>query len=337
MGGTAIKPIDESSCYLGLDLGGTQIKAGLLDPSSSVIESSVGLTPSDSRPEVVVEAMASMARGLVEQSGRSWEDLRGIGIGIPGLIDSRTGIVRACVNLKGWKDVELRELAEAAMGKGVIVDNDANAAAFGEYSIALKSNTGLHHLALVTLGTGVGSGIVLNRRVFHGGGGLAGEVGHMIVEPNGHLCSCGQYGCLEQYASATAMVRQANELIAAGKRSSLQSLVRNELLTTQDVFTAAAEGDLVAERLVDDMASYLAVACINLCRIIDLQAIVIGGGVANAGDALLKPLRKAFTSKNWGIADAVVPNLSVTELGNDAGFVGAASLAMATQSDGVLS
>ncbi len=299
-----------------------------------MIASTTDPTPTDSRPEVVVEAMNTMARRLVEEAGRSWDDVHGVGIGIPGLIDSSTGIVRACVNLKDWKDVELRQLVSNAMGKPVVVDNDANAAAFGEFSIALKRNTDLHHLALITLGTGVGSGIVLNRRVFHGGGGLAGEVGHMIVVPNGHLCGCGQYGCLEQYASATAMVRQASELIEAGKRSSLQSLVRHGLLTTQDVFSAAAEGDLVAERLVDDLAYYLAIACVNLCRIIDLQAIVIGGGVAGAGDSLMKPLRRAFSRQTWGIAGAVMPKLSVTELGNDAGFIGAAALSMAGLKDG---
>ena len=319
-----------------MDLGGTQIKAGLLDPSSTVIASTTDATPRDSRPEVVVKAMDAMARRLVAESGRSWSDVQGIGIGIPGLIDSRTGIVRACVNLKGWKDVGLRELAGDAMGRPVVVDNDANAAAFGEYSIALKRNTGLHHLALVTLGTGVGSGIVLNRRVFHGGGGLAGEVGHMIVEPNGHLCACGQYGCLEQYASATAMVRQATELMAAGKSSVLRKNVDAKTLDTQDVFSAASDGDLVAERLVDDLASYLAIACVNLCRIIDLQAIVIGGGVAGAGDGLIKPLRKAFSRQNWGVAGGIMPTLSATELGNDAGFVGAAALAMAGPSDGLL-
>lgn len=266
----------------------------------------------------------------------SWDDIQGVGIGIPGLIDSGTGIVRACVNLKGWKDVELRELVRNVMGKPVVVDNDANAAAFGEYSIALKRNTHLEHLALVTLGTGVGSGIVLNRRVFHGGGGLAGEVGHMIVEPNGHLCGCGQYGCLEQYASATAMVRQATERLAAGKSSTLKSLVDTGSLTTQGVFSAAGQGDLVAERLVDDLASYLAIACVNLCRIIDLQAIVIGGGVAGAGDGLIAPLRKSFSRQNWGVAEGVMPTLSATELGNDAGFVGAAALVMADLGDGLL-
>ncbi|MGB0767709.1 MAG: ROK family protein [Phycisphaeraceae bacterium] len=326
---------EDRTVYIGLDLGGTQIKAGLLDRSSNILSQRCLPTPEDSRPEVVVAAMNEMARSLVAEQGFAWENVKGLGIGVPGLIESRTGIVRACVNLKGWKDVALRSLASEAMGLPVEVDNDANAAAFGEYSIALKKNTGLRHLALVTLGTGVGSGIVLNRRVFHGGGGLAGEVGHMIVEPNGHLCACGQYGCLEQYASATAMVRQATELIAAGKDSALKPLLTKGMLTTQDVFAAAQKGDLLAERLVDDLASYLAMACINLCRIIDLQAIVIGGGVAGAGEALLSPLRKSFSSQNWGIAGGVMPTLSATQLGNDAGFVGAAALAMAETGDGL--
>jgi len=292
-------------------------------------------TPSDSRPEVVVSVMRSLAHRLVEEAGRKWEDVSGLGIGVPGLIDSRTGIVRACVNLKDWKDVALRELVWKAMGMRIMVDNDANAAAFGEYSIALKRNTGLHHLALVTLGTGVGSGIVLNRRVFHGGGGLAGEVGHMIVEPGGLLCGCGQRGCLEQYASATAVVRQATELMAAGKRSVLEKNLAAGSLTTQHIFDAAKQGDLLAGRLVDDLASYLAIACINLCRVIDLQAIVIGGGVAGAGDFLLDLLRKAYNEQNWGLSGGINPSFSVTELGNDAGFVGAAALAMADTGDGL--
>jgi len=300
-----------------------------------VLACAVDPTPADSRPEVVVDVMQRMAARLVEESGRTWSDVKGLGIGVPGLIDSRTGIVRACVNLKGWKDVALRELAGRAMGRRVVVDNDANAAAFGEYSIALKRNTGLHHLALVTLGTGVGSGIVLNRRVFHGGGGLAGEVGHMIVEPGGLLCGCGQRGCLEQYASATAMVRQATEFMKAGKKSSLEAQLADGTLSTEHIFKAAEKGDQLAARLASELANYLAIACINLCRIIDLQAIVIGGGVANAGEFLMDLVRGAFSEQNWGLAGGIVPTFSATELGNDAGFIGAAALAMAETEDGM--
>lgn len=258
-----------------------------------------------------------------------------MGIGVPGLIDSRTGIVRACVNLKGWKDVALRELLWKAIDKPAVVDNDANAAAFGEYSVALRTNTKLHHLALVTLGTGVGSGIVLNRRVFHGGGGLAGEVGHMIVEPGGHLCGCGQRGCLEQYASATAMVRQATEFMAAGKTSILSRSLEAGTLCTEHIFDAAKRDDQLAKRLVAELADYLAIACINLCRIIDLQAIVIGGGVAGAGETLLSMIRAAFSEQDWGIAGGVMPTFGVTQLANDAGFVGAAALAMADTGEGI--
>lgn len=318
-----------SSCYIGLDLGGTQIKAGLLDPSCHVLASSVAPTPRDSRPEVVVKLMHDQVRALVSDAGKEWSDVKGLGIGVPGLIDSRTGIVRACVNLKGWKDVGLRGLLWEEIRIPVVVDNDANAAAFGEYSIALKKNTGLHHLALITLGTGVGSGIVLNRRVFHGGGGLAGEVGHMIVEPGGQLCGCGQRGCLEQYASATAMVRQATEFIAAGKTSVLSKYIQEGTLSTEHIFHAAEKRDQLAARLVADLSNYLAIACINLCRIIDLQAIVIGGGVAGAGEFLLELIRSSFSEQDWGIAGGVMPTFSATQLGNDAGFVGAAALSMA--------
>lgn len=316
-------------------MGGTQIKAGLLDPSCHVLAQRVGPTPADSRPEVLVDVLRDYARQLVEESGRDWDCVKAVGIGVPGLIDSRTGIVRACVNLKGWKDVALRYMLLQAIGKPVIVDNDANAAAFGEYSIALKVNTGLQHLALVTLGTGVGSGIVLNRRVFHGGGGLAGEIGHMIVEPNGLLCGCGQRGCLEQYASATALVRQATELMAAGKWSALREDMEAGTLTTERIFEAAKQRDQLAARLVADLANYLAIACINLCRVIDLQAIVIGGGVAGAGEFLLELIRASFSEQNWGIAGGVMPTFDATKLGNDAGFVGAAALAMADTGDGM--
>ena len=292
-------------------------------------------TPADSRPEVVVHAVHAMSRKLVDEAGRSWADVKALGIGVPGLIDSKTGVVRACVNLKDWKDVELRGLLAKAIDKPVIVDNDANAAAFGEYSIALKVNTGLQHLALMTLGTWVGSGIVLNRRVFHGGGGLAGEVGHMIVEPNGHLCGCGQRGCLEQYASATAMVRQATEFMAAGKWSALKAHLQRGTLDTEQIFKTAQQRDQLAARLVADLANYLAIACINLCRVIDLQAIVIGGGVAGAGEYLLQLIRDAFSEQDWGIAGGVMPTFSATQLGNDAGFVGAAALSMADTGDGM--
>jgi len=332
----AIRTQDPSTCYIGLDLGGTQIKAGLLDASCRVITDLVEPTPLDSRPEVVVRALHDLARRLVEHGGRAWGDVASIGIGVPGLVESRTGIIRACVNLKGWRDVELRGLMTRQMDKPVIVDNDANAAAFGEYSVALQRNTGLQHLALVTLGTGVGSGIVLNRRVFHGGGGLAGEVGHMIVEPGGHLCGCGQRGCLEQYASATAMVRQATEFMNAGKASTLRPRMDDGTLCTEHIFAAAEQQDQLACRLVAELADYLAIACINLCRIIDLQAVVIGGGVAGAGETLMRLLRAAFSEQDWGLAGGVMPTFSATQLGNDAGFVGAAALAMVDTGDGVL-
>lgn len=318
-----------ASFCLGLDLGGTHIKAGLLGADGVVLHSAVFDTPIDSTPASVVRHMADLSRGITQDAGIDFEEIAAIGIGVPGLIDSATGVVKACVNLKDWHDVPLRERVAEATGKAVVVDNDANAAAFGEFSVAMRNNADLRHLALITLGTGVGAGIVLNRSVFHGGGGLAGEVGHMVVVPGGHLCACGQRGCLEQYASATSMIRDATELIATGKRSQLaMTLGTGEKITTRHVFAAAAQGDRLAQRLIDDATEYLAIACINLCRVIDLEMIVIGGGVANAGEQLADPLRRAFQDQTWSIEGACEPSIRVTDLGNDAGYIGAASLAM---------
>jgi len=316
--------------FIGIDLGGTHIKAGLVDADGKTLHAATFDTPAESTPQTVVERIVALAKGMASEAGVDPAEIAAMGIGVPGLIDSPTGVVKACVNLKDWHDVPLRDMAAAAFGKPVVVDNDANAAAFGEFSMALRESPNLQHLALITLGTGVGAGVVLNRQVFHGGGGLAGEVGHMVVLPDGHLCACGQRGCLEQYTSATSMVRDATELIATGKRSRLaETLGTGEKMTTRHIFAAAAEGDRLAGKLIEDAAKYLAIACINLCRVIDLQMIVIGGGVANAGNALLVPIRHAFQDQTWGIEGACEPTVEVTKLGNDAGYIGAASLAKA--------
>lgn len=315
---------------VGLDLGGTHIKAGLVDPSGRMLESAVYDTPVDSTPGTVVTHMTEVMAEVAKAAGVGVDEIDAVGVGVPGLIDSPTGVVRACVNLKDWHHVPLRDMLRKATDKPVVVDNDANAAAFGEFTVAMQQTPELEHLALITLGTGVGAGVVLNRQVFHGGGGLAGEVGHMIVVPDGHLCGCGQRGCLEQYCSATAIIRDATELIATGKRSLLaQTLGTGESITTRHVFAAAADGDRMADKLIQDAARFLSVACINLCRVIDLQMIVLGGGVANAGEALLAPVRRAFEDQTWGIEGACEPTLGLSRLGNDAGFIGAAALAHA--------
>ncbi len=311
------------------------MKAGLVDPAGRMLESAVYDTPADSTPGTVVTHMTEVIGEVARAAGIGVEMIDAVGVGVPGLIDSPTGVVRACVNLKDWHHVPLRDMLRDATGKPVIVDNDANAAAFGEFTVALQQSPELEHLALITLGTGVGAGVVLNRLVFHGGGGLAGEVGHMVVVPDGHLCACGQRGCLEQYCSATAIIRDATELIATGKRSLLaQTLGTGEAITTRHVFAAAANGDRMADKLIHDAARYLSIACINLCRVIDLQMIVLGGGVANAGEALLAPVRRAFEDQTWGIEGACEPTIGLSQLGNDAGYIGAAALAHAMLSHG---
>ncbi len=316
---------------LGLDVGGSGIKAGLLDADDKVIVSRNVPTPVNSTPRAVLDVLVKLTGEMTAEAGIKSADLAGIGIGFPGLVDARAGVVKACVNLQDWHNIPVTTMLVNRMGANVPVTiaNDANAAALGEHRHYHKINPKIEHLALITLGTGVGSGIVLNGRMFEGGTGLAGEVGHMIVRANGRKCACGQYGCLERYASASAIVGRVREMIERGSESLLTFVVDDpsRKLTAENVVTAAREGDALSRRIIDEAAEFLAIGCVNLCRVIDLQAIIIGGGITGAGDLLLKPVLDNFRIQNWSVAEAPMPDIRLTSLGGDAGFVGCAAMA----------
>lgn len=316
---------------LGLDVGGSRIKAGLLDANDKILAQRTVPTPTNSTPRVVLDLLVRLAGELTAEAEMKPADLAGIGIGFPGLVDARAGMVKACVNLQDWHNIPVTTMLANRMGVNVpvAIANDANAAALGEYRHYHRQHPKIEHLALVTLGTGVGAGVVLNGRMFEGGTGLAGEVGHMIVQANGRKCPCGQYGCLERYASASAIVDRVREMIDRGAESLLTFIIDDPArkLTAEDVFTAANEGDALSRRIIDEAAEFLAIGCVNLCRVIDLQAIIIGGGITGAGDRLLKPILDNFRIQNWGVAEAPTPDIRLTSLGGDAGFIGCAALA----------
>lgn len=316
---------------LGLDIGGSNIKAGLVDAHHKVVAHRSAPTPTNSSPRSIIDAVVRMAGEICSEAGKPVAELGGLGLGFPGLVDVKAGVVRTCVNLQDWHNVPVTQMIANRMGSHtkVVIANDANAAALGEWRWYHKKHPKTEHLALVTIGTGVGGGIVLGGTIFEGGMGLAGEVGHMIVRANGRRCGCGQYGCLERYASATAIVERVVEQNERGAETSLADLIndRSRRLTAEDVFNAARAGDQLARRIVEEAAEFLAIGCVNLCRIVDLQAIVIGGGVTGAGDLLLKPLLANFKVQNWAIAEAPTPDIRLTQLGADAGYIGCATLA----------
>lgn len=318
------------SYFIGLDLGGTNIKGGVVDVDGEVAAKQIVPTEADEGPEHVMGRMAELAGVLVAEAGISLGDIAAVGVGTPGPLDEPNGIVLRAPNMAGWTRVPLRDRLKELIGRPVVVVNDANAAAYGEYwkgAGTTETDQPLRDMILLTLGTGIGGGVVLRGRIFKGAHGAGTELGHTIVEPTGRACGCGQYGCLETVASATAIARDATEQLQAGQGSSLTAIFRdNGRVTCQQVFDAAETGDPMASRVVDTAAGYLGIAAVNLTRIFDPERIVFGGGVMMAGDLLLNRIRAVYERRTWKVRPSMVEIVGA-KLGNDAGFIGAAGMA----------
>lgn len=311
---------------VGIDLGGTFIKYALLDEKMSVVGSLQLPTPADAGPDGVIETMVSGAAELLAREGISAGDVVGTGIGSPGPLDLAAGVVIGMPNIAGFVNIRLRDRIRDGLGVQAVLENDANVAALGEYLCGAGQGTDV--MVLLTLGTGVGGGIVIAGQLTRGAHGIGAEAGHMIVESAGQLCPCGQRGCLEQYASASAMARYARRLIEQERcASSLAGLLAEKGdFDAADVHAARRAGDALAEKVWDRTVRYLAVGCVSITRLLDPDLIVLGGGLAKAGDDLLGPLRRHFSRLNWTI-DKQKTSLALASLGNDAGVIGAAGAA----------
>ena len=277
--------------YLGVDMGGTLIKIAIVDDKANVIEEAVVNTDINASPKSVIENITEVFKKF-----KNYNKVKTIGIGIAGDIDFRQGIVRMSPNLPKWNKVHLKKDIEKVTGKIVYVDNDANTAALGEY----KCGTGADYdgIVFLTLGTGVGGGIIYDGKIIQGFSGYGGEVGHIKVNyDETKACNCGTCGCLEQYASSTGIRRMALRRLSQGdEESSLRDY--GEELTTKDIFIEAEEnGDKVANEVIDYAMEMLARACADICHVVNVEAVIIGGGVANAGGFLLDKLRKEFEKK----------------------------------------
>lgn len=310
--------------YIGIDLGGTNIKTGVIDETGKLLAKASTPTRAAEGSKVVVDVMAKAAHDIAQQAGLDISKVNGIGIGSPGPIDFAKGIVLDTPNLPGFRNAPLRDMIADATGRPAVLENDANAAAFGEFWAGAAKDTAIQSIAMLTLGTGVGSGIIIDGEILHGSAGLGGEGGHMILVPNGRLCGCGQRGCLEAYTSASHTARRATEAVAdTGQKSSLP---RNTDLTSEMVFEHAEQGDALALRIVNETAEYLGIACINLCRLLDPQMIVFAGGMIHAGDFLFDKINAAFRKHAWTVAEDHVA-IAPASLGNDAGLIGAGAVA----------
>lgn len=314
-------------CALGLDIGGTAIKAGVVDADLRILATAERPTPGSNDPADVIDALVSMAAELRGATGDA--PIAAAGVGMPGRVEPDTGVVVACANLRGWDNVPLGPRLTEALGVPVTVHNDANAAAFGEFARLRRDEPDLNDFALLTVGTGIGGGVVLGGRLVVGANQMAGEIGHMVVQVDGEPCPCGQRGCLERYAAAPAICRAATppEESSNGDANAPGHSGGSEPLSAEQVFERAAAGDAHAAAVIDRAAHYLGVATINLARLLDLPCIFLGGGVAKAGDALLQRVRNHHQNHTWRIPTHP-PRLELARLGNDAGWLGAAALAM---------
>ncbi|MEM6334413.1 MAG: ROK family protein [Planctomycetota bacterium] len=315
---------DDRKLIVGLDLGGTSLKAGLFDGGLHEVASCQPATPREGGPGAVIDGLVAATEAMLAEAGVQRSSLAAVGVGVPGPVRPRTRMVYTLTNLPGWRDVALGEILEERLGCGLVeVANDADAAAFGEFERLRETDPTVGDVVCLTLGTGVGCGLIIGGRPLAGAHGLGNEAGHIIVEPNGRPCKCGQHGCVEQYASATALINDVRQRLAAGEAS---VLVDNESLSGKAIFDAAAQGDALAASAIEFLADHLALALIAICRLVDPEAVVLGGGLSEAGELLLRPVREAMDRRWWRVSD-IKPRLRAAELGNDAGKRGAAGLA----------
>ena len=311
---------------VGIDLGGTFIKCALLDRELAIKAELQSPTPADRGADGVIETMAADTERLIRQAGLSRESIAGVGVGSPGPLDLDAGVVIGMPNIPGFENVPLRDRLAQRLDLPTVLENDANAAALGEFLVG--GGRDVNHMVLLTLGTGIGGGIVIDGRLARGAHGIGAELGHMIVEPGGEQCGCGQRGCLERYASAAYLAQYARRLIEQdGRDSALAGVLEdNGDITAKDVQAARHAGDALAEEVWDRAIRFLAIGCVNICRILDPDRFVLGGGMAKAGDDLMGPLRRHYRREHWRLAEPKTA-LALARLGNNAGVIGAAGLA----------
>ena len=312
--------------YVGLDVGGTTMKAAVVDDHGKAFESVSLPTEAYKGQDHGLNQMCESIRRAIHVAGKKISDIAAIGVATPGWMDIPAGLILDPPNLKPWKNVPVRQYIGDHFGIPTAFQNDANAAALGEFWVGAGQD--VKSMVLFTLGTGIGGGIIVFDRVLEGAHSCGGEVGHMKVQmTDGRLCGCGRTGCLEAYCSATSVVKRAQEALAGVTGPS----VLKDLLATTDeelpakvVFQAADRGDEVAKKIIDETAYFLAVGAMNVMHLIDPEMIVYGGGMTAAGEPFLNRIRHYIKDLTFPVA-AEKTSVRFAQLGSDAGFIGAAA------------
>ena len=303
----------------GIDLGGTTVKLAYFDENGTMLEKwEIPTVTANSGVQILPDIAASVKKYL-KKNNIAPESILGLGIGVPGPVDGK-GVVNKCINL-GWGVFNIAETLSSLTGFPVKAGNDANVAALGEYWKG--GGAGCENMVFVTLGTGVGGGIVIGGNLLHGSHGSGAEIGHMVLNPRETIpCNCGKFGCVEQYCSATGIARLAREHLAeTEKDSSLRAVAH---IAAKDVFDAAKAGDAVAQEILKKFYDYMGQFLGSLCSAVDPEVVVLGGGVSRAGEPLLEGVKKSF--RKWGYHACQDTQFRLATLGNDAGAYGAFKL-----------
>ncbi|MCP4593711.1 MAG: ROK family glucokinase [bacterium] len=317
---------------VGIDLGGTNLECGMVTSEGAVLHRATRPACADRGPGSVLDDMATLVEMVIREVGASPDDVVGVGIGAPGPLSHRDGVIYKAANLPGWVNVRVPRGIIRRVGLPATLENDANAAAYGEFWAGAGRD--VKSLVAFTLGTGVGAGAIIEGELLHGHFENALELGHTIVDPGGRPCSCGQRGCLEQYCSAACLGRQAEQAIVDGAESVLRDQIKpGESLGSRPVMEAAQAGDPLAVRIWEDACRFLAVGCINVQHTFNPERIVLGGGMSRAGDFLLEKVRYHVESQKWNLHNDV-PDVVIGQLDNNAGVIGAAGCALRCYTEG---
>ena len=317
--------------YIGIDLGGTNIAVGVCDENLKIIVKGSVPTNPDRAPELIVKDMADLSAKLLKDSGFSIEDVASVGIATPGTANSDTGVVEYSNNIPFLRFPIADVFKSYLPVKQVLIENDANAAALAEALSGAAKGTAKS--VMITLGTGVGGGIVIDGKVYSGFNHAGGELGHIVIEKGGRPCSCGRRGCWEAYSSATGLVNMTREKVNECKIKGIPSLMVDEFdqtgrVSARTAFSAMKKGDKAGSEVVNEYVDYLACGLTNIINIFQPEVLSIGGGISGEGDYLLKPLLEIVRTEQY---TRNVPNqckVRIAELGNDAGIVGAAGLGL---------
>ena len=309
---------------LAIDLGGTKIIAAII--SSKVMAKEYQLTLAEEGPQSVIKRVLSMIDHLLSLRNLDPSQLDSISIAAAGAIDIEKGLVTLSPNLPGWRDIPLRDMVGEKYGVNTFLINDASAAALGEHHFG--AGKGVSNLIMLTVGTGIGGGIIINGKLYLGPSGSAGEIGHMTIDVNGPKGTCGNIGCLERLVSGTAVAEEAIRRLSQGEKSSLTEIVGGKIksITAEKVSLAAQNGDSLALEVISKAATYLGIGLVNLVNIFNPEMIIIGGGLAKVGDLLLEPARRVVRERAFQLSARLV-RIVPAQLGDDAAVLGAAIFA----------